>query len=166
MKTGSLHYFLNCMLLLVPIMAWNIAFTSKLPRMYSAELFERNIPVFITTGENILRLLVFLLPLLMPLQAETMIQKFGLGLYLLGSIIYVSSWLVQMYFPQSPWSLSAFGSLAPAYTPLIWLVGISMIGSTLYFPSPYRPWMYIMLSILFIGFHLSHAILAYQHSLS
>jgi hypothetical protein len=138
-------------------MTWNIVFAGKLPRLYSPDVFEENIPAFITNGENIFRLIIFILPLLMPIRIETQTQKIGLAIYIAGTLIYFLSWLAQMYFPQSTWSLSVFGSLAPAYTPLIWLTGIGLIGSTLYFASPYRSWMYITLSFLFTAFHVSHA---------
>lgn len=160
-----MNYVLNCALLLFPIMAWNIAFASKLPRLYSPDMFEKNIPMLITIGENLFRLLVFILPILMPLRIETQSQKVGLWLYLAGTAVYFISWLVQMYFPQSAWSLSAVGSLAPAYTPLIWLVGIGLIGSTFYFSSPYRAWIYIVLSVVFTSFHISHAWIVYARSI-
>ena len=166
MKTTFMNYLLNCMLLLIPIMAWNVAFASKLPRLYSPDIFEKNIPAFITNGENIFRLVVFILPLLMPIRIETPSQKIGLTLYIAGTAIYFLSWLAQMYSPQSAWSLSAFGSLAPAYTPLILLIGIGLIGNTLYFTSPYRSWVYIILSMLFVAFHLSHTFIVYQRGLS
>ena len=165
MKTGSLiYYLLNCLLLLLPIMAWNLIFAGKLPWAYSEEVFSKNIPSFIVNGENIFRLIVFILPVLMPLRIETQSQKLGLWLYILGSVIYFVSWLAQMYFPQSAWSLSVWEFLAPAYTPLIWLIGIGLIGSALYFSTPYRSWMYIALSIVFISFHLSHAIKVYSRN--
>lgn len=166
MKTNVIHYLLNCLLLLLPIMAWNIALADKLPRLYAPEVFEKNIPTFIIGGENFFRLVIFILPLLMPIRIETPLQKLGLTLYLAGTLIYFLSWLAQMYMPQSAWSLSIFGSLAPAYTPLIWLTGIGLIGSSLYFSSPYRSWVYITLSIVFVAFHLSHTFIAYQRSLS
>jgi hypothetical protein len=158
MKAPSFtNYLLNGMLLLLPIMAWNMIFASKLPRLYSPEVFEKSIPTFITNGENIFRLIIFILPILMPLRIETPNQKLGLGLYTTGTAIYFLSWMMQMYYPQSAWSLSTLGSLAPAYTPLIWLIGVGLIGSTFYFPSPYRSWMYILFSIIFVTFHVSHA---------
>ena len=161
-----MSYLLNCMLLLLPILAWNVVFTDKLPHLYSPDIFEKNIPAFITNGENIFRLVVFMLPLLMPFHIETSTQKVGFALYIAGTVIYFLSWLAQMYFPQSTWSLSVFGYLAPAYTPAIWLVGIGLIGSRLYFASPYRSWMYIVLSFIFVAFHLSHTFIAYQRNLS
>jgi hypothetical protein len=158
------NYLLNCMLLLVPIVAWNIIFFGKLPALYSPKIFEKDIPLFIACGENFFRLFVFILPVLMPIRIETQSQKFGLSLYIAGTLIYFISWLVQMYFPQCAWSLSVFGFLAPAYTPLIWLIGIGLIGSTLYFSSPYRSWMYIAISIIFLGFHLSHALTVFMRN--
>jgi hypothetical protein len=159
-----MNYLLNCPLLLLPIMAWNLFFANKLPLPYSEEVFSKDIPSFITNGENILRLFVFILPVLMPLRIETQSQKLGLWLYITGTAIYFISWLAQIYFPQSAWSLSVWGFLAPAYTPLIWLIGIGLIGNVLYFPSPYRSWMYIAVSITFIGFHLSHALTVFMRN--
>jgi hypothetical protein len=152
------------MLLLLPIMAWNVIFFSKLPGVYSTEIFDKDIPAFLSNGENIFRVFVFTLPLLMPIKIETQTQKLGLWLYIAGTAIYFLSWLAQIYFPQSAWSLSAFGFLAPAYTPLIWLTGIGLIGNSLYFSSPYKPWMYIVVSVIFIGFHLSHAMTVYSRN--
>jgi hypothetical protein len=162
MKTTSfVPYLLNCMLFLLPIMIWNFIFAGRLPWMYSAEIFEKDIPSYITNGENIFRLLIFVLPVLMPIRIVTPNQKLGLWLYIAGTAIYFVSWLAEIYFPQSVWSLSAFGFLAPAYTPLIWLIGIGLIGDMLYFASPYRSWMYIVASTIFLGFHLSHAATIY-----
>jgi len=166
MKTPtSMNYLLNCMLLLLPIMAWNLILTSKLPQAYSREVFWGDIPSFIANGENVFRLLVFILPVLMPIRILTQNQKLGLWLYVAGTTIYFLSWLAQIYYPQSAWSLSAFGFLAPAYTPLIFLTGIGLVGSTLFFPVPYRSWMYIAISTIFIGFHLSHAMTVYLRNL-
>jgi hypothetical protein len=50
---------------------------------------------------------------LMPLRIETQSQTLGLWLYMAGTVIYLIAWLAQMYFPQSVWSLSVFGFLAP-----------------------------------------------------
>ena len=159
-----MNYLVNCMLLILPIMAWNGIFSCRLPQTYSAEVFDKDIPSLIANGENISRLLVFVLPILMPIRIETESQKLGLWLYVIGVAIYFVSWLVQMALPQSAWSLSAFGFLAPAYTPLIWLVGIGLIGKELYFDSPYRSWIYILLSVIFIGLHLSHAWTVYSRN--
>jgi hypothetical protein len=162
MKIDSfINTMLNCLLLILPILAWNVIFMSKLPRAYSEEVFSKNIPSFIKAGENVFRLIIFALPVLMPIKIETQSQKLGLWLYIAGTLVYFLSWLAQMVIPQSAWSTSAVGFLAPAYTPLIWLTGIGLIGSTFYFPSPYRSWMYAALAVIFVGFHLSHATIVY-----
>jgi hypothetical protein len=160
-----MKYLLNCILLLVPIMAWNVIFSSKLPKLYSVEVFWKDIPSFIANGENFFRLIVFILPILMPMRIETHSQKLGLWLYIGGTVVYFVAWLAEMYFPQSIWSLSVWGFLAPAYTPLIWLIGIGLIGDSLYFSSSYRSWMYIAASVIFLGFHLSHALTVYMRNL-
>ncbi len=166
MKTTFItDYLLNCMLLLLPIMIWNGIFSSKLPWAYATKIFDKDIPAFLSYGENIFRLFVFILPLFMPLKIETQNQKLGLFIYIAGTIIYFVSWLAQIYFSQSVWSLSAFGFLAPAYTPLIWLFGIGLIGKEFYFASPYRSWMYIVLAIVFTSFHLSHATVVYLRNI-
>ena len=161
----SLDYVRNCMLLLVPIMLWNMLFSANLPRAFSPDVFWKDIPAFLAAGENFFRLVIFIVPLLMPLRIRTTEQKTGLALYIIGTTLYYLAWLALMIFPSSAWSLSAAGFLAPAYTPLIWLVGIGLMGSSLYFSSPYRSWMYISLSIIFISFHISHTLLVFSRTL-
>lgn len=155
-------YLLNALLLILPILLWNWVFASKLPQPFQAELFEKDIPVFIVQGENIFRLMVLILPMCMPLSIVTQYQKFGLTLYLAGLGLYFLAWAAQMIFPGSKWSKSAPGFLAPAYTPLIWLSGIGLIGSSLYFPSPYQSWMYILAAVIFCGFHVTHTLIVYK----
>lgn len=131
-------YLLNCFLLVLPILIWNILFTNRLPKDFQSEIFKKDIPVFLTYGENISRTLVFMLTLLMPLNILTTTQKKGLLLYICGTILYFISWLALMYFPGSVWSNNVFGFMAPAYTPLLWLTGISLIGNSFYFNLQYR----------------------------
>ena len=77
-----LKYALNCFILIIPILLWNILFAGSLPRGYSMELFWEDIPPIIGTTENVLRIIVFFLPLLMPLTIKITGQKIGLGIYL------------------------------------------------------------------------------------
>jgi hypothetical protein len=154
-------YILNCFLLLIPILAWNAILASKLTVAYQAETFDKDIPSVVTLGENIFRSLVMFLPLLMPLNLVSRSQKLGLYIYILGMLIYFLSWTGLIVFPNSTWSMSAAGFLAPAYTPLIWLVGIGLIGTQLYFNSPYQGWIYILLSVIFLSFHITHAAIVY-----
>ena len=59
-------YLLNCFLLVLPALAWNIFLTSRLPQRWFAPQVFDDVPGWLLGLENILRLLVFFLPLLMP----------------------------------------------------------------------------------------------------
>src|SRR5208283_283913 len=99
-----LSYLLNCFLLIIPILLWKVLFASSLPKGYALEFFWKDIPPYIGTVENVLRLMVILLPLLMPLGIKSESQKIGLAIFVIGVLLYFSSWLVQIYFPESAWS--------------------------------------------------------------
>lgn len=162
MNTGSVkRYLLNCFLLTLPILVWNIFLTNKLPKDFQSEIFKKDIPVLLTYGENISRTVVFMMTLLMPLSILTTTQKKGLFLYICGTILYFISWLALIYFPGSVWSNNVFGFMAPAYTPLLWLTGIGLIGNSFYFNLPYRRWFFILLTIVFLIFHNFHTYTIY-----
>jgi len=163
-SSGS-AYLCNCFWLLVPILAFNLLFTRRLPPAYQAGVFGRAIPRAITVPENLLRTLVMLLPLVMQLRVSTPSQKLGLGLYLIGTLVYFASWGSLIVAPRCAWSTSPFGFMAPAYTPLLWLVGIGLVGDTLVFPLvAFSAWMYWALSALFLLFHNLHAGLVYSRT--
>ena len=58
------------------------------------------------------------------------------------------------------------GFVAPAYTPIVWLIGLGLIGRRLYVPSPFKPWMYVVLACGFVAFHVTHAHLVYTWTYS
>jgi hypothetical protein len=154
-------YLLNCFLLTLPILIWNLLLTNKLPSAYQPEIFWQNIPTFLTYGENSSRIIVFMLTILMPINISNLTQKKGFILYLVGTIVYFISWLILIYYPDSAWSKSVLGFMAPAYTPLLWLVGIGLIGNSFYFNLPYKRWIFILTSIVFLIFHNIHAFTIY-----
>ncbi|MCP5096413.1 MAG: hypothetical protein GY943_12745 [Chloroflexi bacterium] len=152
-------YAQNCFLLLIPILLWNVIFANQLPPAFLPDIFWRDIPPLIKLGENGFRIVVMALPAFMPLNLKR--KGWGTAVYLFGTFIYFLSWIVLILFPESGWSTSLIGSLAPAYTPLIWLIGIGMIGDKLYFTHRYHPWVYYVLSFIFITFHVSHTTIVY-----
>jgi len=157
MKTkNSYKYFLNCFVLTIPILIWNIVLTDKLPKTTKPEIVLQNISPFIIYGENISRAVVFAMMVFMPIQISKTIQKQGLLIFVFGTLLYFASWLVLIYYPHSLWSKSVFGVLSPAYTPIIWLIGIGLIGDSFYFKLPYKRWVFISLSIVFLVFHNIH----------
>lgn len=163
-RNTQLHiskYLINCFLLTIPILLWNIILANKLPKSSLPEIFLNNISSFITYGENISRTIMFILIFLMPLKILTTTQKKGVALFGAGTLVYFASWLILIYFPNSMWSKSVFGLLAPAYTPLFWLIGIGLIGDSLYFNIPYRRRIYFLVVIVFLIFHNWHTYLIY-----
>lgn len=157
-----LKYISCCLLLMVPPVSWNFLLTDKLPPAFQPGIFLNDIPRLLTYGENILRTSLFVLTALMPLSIHTKIQRIGLALYLIGLVLYFASWLPLIYQPESRWSVNAIGFLAPAYTPLLWLTGIELIGYRFYFRVIYRRWFFLVLSSLFIFFHCVHTYLIYD----
>jgi hypothetical protein len=154
-------YSLNCFLLTLPILIWNMLLTNKLPKAFQPEIFRNDMPSFLTYGENVSRIIVFTLTFLMPLRILTNTQKKGLFLYIGGTLLYFASWLILIYFPDSGWSTSILGFMAPAYTPLLWLTGIGLIGNSFYFNLTYRRWLFIGTSLVFLTFHNFHTLIIY-----
>ncbi len=155
-------YLANAFCLLIPALAFNVLFMRYLPRNYQMDTFWNNIPAWIGIPENLLRLPVFLLPLVMRLQISTDSQRVGLGLYLAGTLVYFLAWGAQIMFPLSAWSTSMIGFMAPAFTPAVFLVGIGLIGDTLTVPKiPWTPWIYFALCGAFLIFHNLHMGLVY-----
>ncbi len=117
-----------------------------------------------TYGENTLRVVVMVLPFVMPLEIVTVGQRRGLLLFVVGTALYVLAWIPLMIAPESGWSTSWLGFVAPAYTPLLWLIGLGLIGRRLYVQSPYRRWMYIALASGFVAFHVTHTSIVYTRN--
>jgi len=157
-----MRYLRSCIWLTFPALLFNLAFMAWLPAAFSSEVFWHDIPGAISIPENVLRFVVFAAPALMPLRVDTPSQRQGLGLFVAGTLIYFLSWGALIAWPESAWSTSAFGFMAPAYTPLLWLVGIARMGDTLFFDLRYRWWMYALLSIVFLFFHNAHAWLVFS----
>ena len=166
MKVTTLrHYALNCGLLLVPAILWNLLLTERLPPEFSMAEFWREIPVPLALAENILRVAVFALPFFMPLDLSAPGRRRALWIYAVGTLAYFASWLPLIFFPSSAWSTSAWGFIAPAYTPFFWLLGIALLGRRLFWGAFYRWWMYLVLSLGFLATHISHTALVYARVL-
>jgi hypothetical protein len=145
----------------VPALILNLLWASRLPSGWQFNVFWKNIPSLVAYGEKIARLVVNVLPLFMPLQFSTVRQKQGLMIYIVGITAYIAAWVMMVYFPQSAWSTSLIGSTATAWTSLVWLVGIGLIGESLIIPISYSYWVYILSSVIFSVFHTIHAVIIY-----
>jgi len=160
-KIDLVKYLWNGILLTIPILLWNVVFASRLPIQFLPDIFWKNIPDVVKYGENILRTVVLVMPLFFSIGISTKTQKQGLAWYLAGTAIYFLAWVPQLFFPASAWSTSMIGFLAPAYTPLLWLTGIGLLGEKFYFSVRYRPIYYIVPSVLFLIFHITHTTIVY-----
>lgn len=145
----------------IPILLWNLALTRHLPPELGSTEFWRDIPAVIRVPENVLRLAVSLLPFLMPLEIRSSAQRRGVLAFLSGLALYFGSWVALIAAPETAWSTSAIGFVAPAVTPLLWLCGIGMVGRRLYAPVAYNWWIYVILSAAFVSIHGTHALLVY-----
>ncbi len=162
MKSYPFHkYLLNCFLLTIPILVWNIFLTPKLPEAFQPEIFQSQIPKFIIYGENIFRAIIFALILFMPLRITTPLQKKGLLLYLIGILLYFLSWLLLICFPENHLSSNILVFMAPAYTPLLWLLGIGLIANSFYFNLPFKRWLFILIAVIFLVFHNLHTYIVF-----
>ena len=121
----------------------------------------RHIPAPLAFTENILRLAIFVLPFLMPLDLTAPDRMRILLVFIVGNLLYFASWLALILFPSSPWSSSALGLAAPAYTPALWLLGIALLGRKLFWGTFYRWWMYAVLAIASFAAHVAHTALVF-----
>ena len=151
--SSAAGWVLNRLWLVIPAFAFDAALTGRLPALYQARLFWADIPAWMIVAENSLRVVVIALPVLMPLlplRPGTVIT------YAAGLIAYSAAWLMQIAAPNSPWSMSAIGSTAPAWSSALWLIGIGL-GSRLRLLPWFRPWMYVLLVTVFVAVHTAHA---------
>lgn len=167
MELDWLNIFINLItngyVALIPILLWNIVFISKLPPGYQPEAYNKEIPRLITVGENVFRLVIFALPLFFSLKINGSILREGGGVYIVGVILYFISWMLLMFLPSSRWSKSLIGFTAPAFIPVIWLIGISQMVEDCHIFT-YSKWHYIMPAILFSIFHVWHSVYVYKNN--
>lgn len=102
------------------------------------------------------------LPAFMILSLKTKTQRLGGWLYLLGVVVYGLSWLLLILTPDSSWSQSMMGFMAPAYTTILWLVGIGLIGEQSFFKIKHVSTIYILLATVFVFFHIWHTYIVFH----
>jgi hypothetical protein len=162
MKQNNLaKYLLNCFWLLAPPLLISFLLLQYLPEAFQTKIFWSNIPLPVKLFENVFRMIAMLLPLFFPLTITTKLQKTGLAVYLIGVTLYLFSYLTLIYFQESNWSKSLISFSAPATTPLIWFMGIGLIMDKPYFTFYYKKWIYLIIAIVFCGFHFTHTSIIY-----
>lgn len=153
----------NGIWLTLPPLFFSLILMSSLPAALTPALFNRDIPDVLLSGESIMRILVFAMPAFFSIGLSSRTQKQGLALYLAGVAFYYLSYGALILFPDSAWSTSMLGFVAPAYTNLFWMVGLGLMGERFHFPARlrYRPVFFIAPAAIFLVFHIAHAVIAY-----
>jgi hypothetical protein len=155
---GWVAYARNRFWLLVPVLLLDLALAGRLPPALEFDRFWSDIPAWIVVAENVLRVLVVAVPLLMPLAPAAGLVSAAVWTYGVGLAAYTAAWLMVVLAPSSAWSTSVVGFTAPAWTSLGWLVGIGL-GSRLRLVRGYRPWMYLAVAASFTAVHTFHAVI-------
>lgn len=166
MKITITDIIKNGIWLTFPPLLFSLSLMSRLPAALTPALFNKGIPGVLANGENIVRILVFAMPAFFSIGISTKTQKRGLALYLAGVALYYLSYVALIFFPDSAWSTSMIGFVAPAYTNLFWMIGLGLLGEKFYFQARlrYRPVFFIAPAVIFLIFHITHAVIVYQRS--
>ena len=88
---GYSRYARSCGLLLLPAIAWNVAFTGTLMPAPAMTEFRRSIPTPLVFVENVLRALVFRLSFAIPFRMTTQRDRRALAIFVLGTLVYFTS---------------------------------------------------------------------------
>ncbi|MCP4383915.1 MAG: hypothetical protein GY798_21325, partial [Hyphomicrobiales bacterium] len=123
----------NCFWLVVPALLWNVLFTARLTTDGLGG--DTGVPSFILTAEMALRIVVFAGPILLPICFNGRLGRVGSALLFFGYGIYFASWLPHLTASNLSFARSTAGAFAPYATPLVFLLGIALIG---------RSWLYGM----------------------
>ena len=152
-----LKYMYNCFLFFIPILIFNILFFKKLPSYYL-----KNISHPIIKAETITRIITIAFSMIMAINIQNKAGKIGLIIYIIGIIIYFSSYFIEIYFPNTIFSKKLIFILAPYWTSVIWLIGIGLLGNKLFVNIPYHFTIYLILSVIFTIIHTIHGYLCYK----
>lgn len=117
----------NGLLLTFPPLIICAVLAGLLPKSFSMENFWKDIPAWLGIGENASRVLVFSFPLILCFGKKDKTQDIGWFVYIAGVCLYLASYLMQIFFPESAWSKSAFGFTATAWTTLAFFLGIDLV---------------------------------------
>jgi len=152
----SLKYINNCFLFYIPILLFNILFFKKLPSHYL-----KNISHPIVIMETITRIIIIAFSIIMAINIKNKIEKTGLIMYIIGIIIYFTSYFIEIYASDTLFGRKLIFILAPYWTSVIWLMGIGLVGNRLFINIPYHFIAYLILSVVFAAIHTIHGYLCY-----
>ena len=150
-----IEYLFNGFILVIPILVWNLLLYRSLPVWHRISIGNR-----IQWFDGFLRYFIFGIPLFLRFSVFTDIHQFGWALYGFGIIIYFVSWILSISGTVNK-DQSVITALAPAFTPIIWLVGIGLAC----WESGWRLYLlllYFLSSIVFLIIHTMHTLEKYK----
>jgi hypothetical protein len=153
----------NGALLIVPPMMISFGLWGALPAAYSPDIFWKDIPVWLGLFENIFRVLVFGLPVILYFGNKEPGQSLGWKLYWVGLIVYLASYLAQIFYPASAWSQSMISFTAPAWSTIFWFTGIGFVCVRSWLPIPWHRAIYFLSAAIFWVLHTGHAWFVYAN---
>jgi hypothetical protein len=140
---------LNYFLFMIPPLAWNIAFSSKL----DMSAFPGSAPKAFEAAEWAFRVGALMYPILMPIDVTARGFIPGLCAYSVGLLLYFASWLPLMSESPPAWSRSPLFLFAPAYLPLLWMGGVAIMSGSL---------VHAGLTVTFLSFHVGEYAIRYS----
>jgi len=152
-----IKYINNCFLFFIPILLFNILFFKKLPPHYL-----KNISHPIIIMETITRIIVIAFSMIMVMNIQNKMEKIGLIIYVIGIIIYFTSYFIEIYAVNTLFGRNIIFILSPYWTSIIWLIGIGLVGNRLFINIPYHFSVYLILSVIFTTIHTIHGYLCYK----
>jgi hypothetical protein len=150
--------------LTLPPLLFSLGLMAIAPSAVTSAEFNAGIPNVLVTSEIIGRIVVFAMPAFFSVGLSTASQRRGLILYLVGVASYCTVYGIQNFAPESSWSTSMIGFTASAYSNLIWMTGLGLLGDRFQFSTSwrYRPVFYIVPATIFIILHTTHSIIYFQ----
>jgi hypothetical protein len=153
----------NGALLPIPPNIISLALWGALPAAYQPGIFNMDIPGWLVLFENILRILVFSLPVILYFGKKEKGQPLGWYLYFGGLVVYLASYLALIMFPASVWSQSLIGFTAPAWSTVFWFAGCGLVCVRSWLPINWHRAIYFLIASIFLIFHIVHAGLVYSN---
>lgn len=150
-----IEFLFNGFILVIPVLVWNLVFYRTLPLWHQIKIGNN-----LEKVDSLLRIPIFGLPLVFRFSVFTDIHQIGWVIYGIGIILYFASWIITISGNVNK-NQSVLTALGPAYTPILWLIGIGMAC----WESGWRLYLlllYFLSSIVFVIVHTMHTLEKYK----
>jgi hypothetical protein len=101
------------LILVTPILIWNILLHHDLPPSYQHGGRWNDYPLALSLSEHITRVLTFVLCAFLIIDYSKPVNYRAWTIYIVGTLLYFGSWLAVILWPLSNWSQSLIGFTSP-----------------------------------------------------